>query len=66
MIELHRLQNQKIMVNADLIEFVESTPDTMISTTTGKKLIVRETVEEVVAKIVRYKRSIFAVKKQRS
>ena len=66
MIELHRLQNQRIIVNADLIEFVEATPDTMISATTGKKLIVRETVEEVIEKVVRYKQSILAVKKKRS
>ena len=41
MIEVTRLHNQRIIVNADLIEFVEETPDTMISTTTGKKLLVK-------------------------
>ena len=58
MIELHRLQNQKIIVNADLIEFIESTPDTMISTTAGKKLIVLESVEEVIDKVIKYKRHV--------
>ena len=58
MIELHRLQNQKIIVNADLIEFIESTPDTMISTTAGKKLIVLESVEEVIDKVIQYKRHV--------
>ena len=58
MIELHRLQNQEIIVNADLIEFIESTPDTMISTTAGKKLIVLESVEEVIDKVIKYKRHV--------
>jgi flagellar protein FlbD len=56
MIELTKLQNQKIVVNAELIEFIESTPDTMITTTSGKKLIVKESVEEVIEKVVRYRR----------
>ncbi len=56
MIELTKLQNQKIVVNAELIEFVESTPDTMITTTSGKKLIVKESVDEVIEKVIRYRR----------
>jgi flagellar protein FlbD len=59
MIELTKLskaQGEKIVINADLIEFVERIPDTMISTTTGKKVLVKETVEEVVEKIVAYRR----------
>jgi flagellar protein FlbD len=56
MIELTKLQNQRIVVNAELIEFIESTPDTMITTTSGKKLIVKESVEEVIEKVVRYRR----------
>jgi flagellar protein FlbD len=55
-IELTKLQNLKIVVNAELIEFVESTPDTLITTTTGKKLMVKETVEEVVEAVISYKR----------
>jgi flagellar protein FlbD len=66
MIELHRLQNQKIIVNADLIEFLESTPDTIISTTTGKKIIVKESVDEVIQKIIAYKREVASPRKRRS
>ncbi len=66
MIELHRLQNQKIIINADLIEFLESTPDTIVSTTTGKKIIVKESVQEVIDKVVEYKRLTSQVKKRRS
>ena len=43
MIELTRLNNEKIVVNADLIEFLERTPDTLVTTSTGKKLMVKET-----------------------
>jgi len=56
MIELTKLQDQKIVINADLIEFVEATPDTMITTTSGKKVIVKETVDDVVHKVVEYRR----------
>jgi len=56
MIELTKLQDQKIVVNAELIEFVEATPDTMITTTSGKKVIVKESVVEVVRKVIEYRR----------
>jgi flagellar protein FlbD len=54
MIELTRLNNEKIVVNADLIEFVERTPDTLVTTTTGKKLMVKETIDEIVEKVIVY------------
>lgn len=56
MIELTRLHGEPIVINADLIEFVEPTPDTLISTTTGKKILVKESVEEVIGKVVEYRR----------
>ncbi len=56
MIELTRLHGELIVINADLIEFIESTPDTMISTTTGKKILVKESVEEVITRVVEYRR----------
>lgn len=62
MIEVTRLHNQKIIINADLIEFVEETPDTMISTTTGKKLLVKESVNEVIKKVVAYRRQCLIMK----
>lgn len=61
MIELTRLNNEKIVVNADLIEFVERTPDTLVTTTTGKKLMVKETIDEVVEKVIAYHRRSRAV-----
>lgn len=56
MLELTRLHGEKITINVNLIEFVESTPDTMISTTTGKKIMVKESVREVVRKAIHYHR----------
>jgi flagellar protein FlbD len=60
MIELTRLQNQKIIINAELIEFIEETPDTMISTTTGKKVMVKEPVAEVIERVIAYRRRLAA------
>jgi len=60
MIALNRLNNQPIMVNADLIETLEATPDTVVTLTSGNKLIVRDTPEEIAAKIIEYKRRIHA------
>jgi flagellar protein FlbD len=65
MIEVTRLHDQKIIVNADLIEFVEETPDTMISTTTGKKLLVKESVAEVIDRIVAYRRRCLVVEESK-
>jgi flagellar protein FlbD len=56
MIELRRLKDQAVVVNADLIEFIESTPDTVITLTTGRKIVVLETVDEVVKKVIKYRR----------
>lgn len=50
-----------IIVNADQIEVVESTPDTVITLLTGHKYIVVDTVEEVVEKVVQYKKRIYGV-----
>jgi flagellar protein FlbD len=60
MISLRRLNGQAIMVNADLIESLESTPDTIVTLTSGNKLIVRDRLEEIQEKIVAYKRRIHA------
>jgi flagellar protein FlbD len=56
MIALHRLNKAEFMLNADLIETIEATPDTMITLTTGKKLIVRDGIGDVVDRIVHFRR----------
>jgi len=62
MIPLRRLNNQAIMVNADLIESLEATPDTVVTLTSGNKLLVRDSMEEIQAKIVDFKRRIYGPK----
>ena len=47
MIEVTRLNGTQILVNADLIELVEETPDTVITFTTGRKIIVKESRQMV-------------------
>lgn len=59
MIEVTRLNHNVLTINDDLIEFMEETPDTVISFTTGKKLVVSESVEEIKQKIVAFKRMIY-------
>lgn len=56
MIRLTRLGGQSFVLNSELIEFVDETPDTVVSLTTGKKIIVVESIDELIEKIVEYKR----------
>lgn len=58
MISVTRINGEAITINADLIEFIESTPDTLISLTTGRKVMVRESVEEVKDRIFDYEAAI--------
>jgi len=57
MIHVTKLNGNEIVVNADLIEFVESTPDTLISLTTGRKVMVLENLEEIVMRCLAFRRS---------
>jgi flagellar protein FlbD len=59
MIALRRLNNEPIMVNPDLIESLEATPDTVVTLTSGNKLLVRDSMDEVREKIVEFKRRIY-------
>ena len=58
MVRLTLYNDADIVVNADMIESVERTPDTLISLTTGKKVMVKESVEDVVSKVIAYRRLI--------
>ena len=62
MISLRRLNNQAIMVNPDLIESLEATPDTVVTLTSGNKLLVRDSMEEIQSKIIEFKRQIYGPK----
>jgi flagellar protein FlbD len=58
MIALRRLNNEPVMVNPDLIEFLEATPDTVVTLTSGNKLLVRDSMDDVREKIIEFKRRI--------
>ena len=60
MIQLTRLNHVPLIVNADLIEHVEVTPDTVIALTTGQKFMVLESAEEVVERVIQFRRAILA------
>ncbi|UCD62807.1 MAG: flagellar FlbD family protein [Candidatus Zixiibacteriota bacterium] len=56
MIKVTRLNDTELVINADLIEFVEATPDTIISLTTGKKIVVKESTEEIIERVAQFRR----------
>ena len=58
MIELTRLNGTSIVLNSDLIKTTESSPDTMLTLTTGHHILVKQSVEDVVAHVVEYRRRI--------
>ena len=58
MIPLTKLNHQAFVVNAELIKFIESTPDTMVTLTTGERLLVQETTDEVIRRVVEYGRTL--------
>jgi flagellar protein FlbD len=61
MIWLTRLNQTALVLNSDLIEHIDITPDTVITLTSGQILRVRESVEEVVRRVVDFRRRIQAV-----
>ncbi|QIA26940.1 flagellar FlbD family protein [Thermaerobacter sp. PB12/4term] len=60
MVPVTRLDGREVVVNAELIETLEATPDTVITLTTGRRLVVREPVERVIERVVAYRRRILA------
>ncbi|MCX6378682.1 MAG: flagellar FlbD family protein [Armatimonadetes bacterium] len=55
MIKVTRFDQSELIVNADLIEFIEQTPDTVLSMITGRKVLVQESVEEVIRRVTEYR-----------
>ncbi len=58
MIKVSRLDGSELVVNAELIETIETTPDTVLTLTTEKKLIVREPLDEVMARVIAYRQRV--------
>jgi len=59
MIQLTRLNHVPLVLNSDLIEHIEVTPDTVITLTTGQIIRVLESADEVVARVVEFRRAIY-------
>ena len=62
MIRVTRINHTPLVLNSDLIEHVETTPDTVISLTNGQKLVVTESPDELIERIVEFKRRIFGAR----
>jgi len=58
MIQLTRLNNHPLMVNSDLIKFVEQAPDTVLTLISGEKLVVRESAPQVLESVIKFRRSV--------
>ena len=61
MVEVTKINGVKVLVNPDLIVLVEETPDTVISFTTGRKIIVTESRQEIKSLVKSYRKDIFAL-----
>lgn len=56
MIRVTRINDAELVINADLIEFVEAIPESMITLTTGKKIMVKETIDDIIDRVANFKR----------
>ena len=56
MIKITRLNNTVLVVNADMSEFLEATPDTIVTLTTGRKVLAKDSIDDIIGKVVEYKR----------
>ena len=60
MIHVTRINHMPLVLNSDLIEHIEAAPDTIISLTHGQKLVVLESVEEIMRRVIEFRRAIQA------
>jgi len=58
MIEVTRFNGVKFYINPDLVQYIETTPDTVITLTTKEKLVVKESAQTIVEEFIYYKRLI--------
>lgn len=66
MIALTRLNGHPLMLNCDLIESLEETPDTVVTLVSGNKLVVRDKMRDVQQKIIEFKRKIYGAGEPRA
>lgn len=60
MIRLTKINNEEFVLNSNLIETIEETPDTIIALTNGKKIVVKESSRVVIQLVIDYNRKVFA------
>lgn len=58
MIKVTRLNGKKFVINAELIQFLEETPDTVITLVNHEKIVVKESVDDVIKRVIEFNRSI--------
>jgi flagellar protein FlbD len=58
MIRLSRLNSKEFILNAEMIQFAEATPDTVITLSNGEKVVVKETVDQVIERVLEYRRGL--------
>lgn len=58
MIKVTRLNGREFVVNAELVQFLEETPDTVVTLVNHEKVVVKESVDEVIRRVVEYHRNI--------
>lgn len=61
MIKLTGLNNKEIIINADAIEKLEAVPESLITLINGNKYLVHEDIDEIINKVIEYKRKIYAL-----
>ncbi len=62
MITVTRLNDSKLVINSDLIEFVEAIPDTIISLTTGKKIMVKESTDTIINLVAEFRKKVSSIR----
>ena len=60
MIEVTKMNGQKLLINPDLMEMVEETPDTVVTLTTGRKIIIKESRQDLKNLVKSYRKDVFA------
>ena len=60
MIKVTRLNHSALILNSDLIEHIEITPDTVITLTSGQKFMVLESADEIVEEVIAFRKSLFS------
>lgn len=58
MITVNRQDGSTLVINADLVEFVEAIPETIVSLTTGRKIMVRQTTDDIIDRVTQFKRLV--------